>query len=102
MGESKGWLRRTVEADPVLVRGALVSVLGLGATIANHQFAEGQVESVVTGVISILAMVSALWSRGKVIPESKVVTYMPSPSKNPGLVVPGKGNEAAVYMRGGE
>lgn len=96
MGENKNWFRRLVESDPVLVRGVIVAFFGLLAMVLNISFAEGTVENAVNAIISVFALISSLWARGKVTPNRKVVTYMPRPDKNPGLVLPGKANDSVI------
>lgn len=96
MGESKSWLRRVIEAEPVIIRGAIVSVLGFVAMTANWNLSEGFAELVVSSVISVFALISAVWSRSAVVPAKKVVAYMPSPSRHPELVKPGEANDSIV------
>lgn len=96
VGENKNWFRRVIEADPVLVRGLIVAVFGLVAMALNIQFADGTVENFANGVISLFSLLAALWSRGKVTPNKKVVSYMPHPDTNPGLVLPGKANDSVI------
>lgn len=96
MGENKNWFRRLVEANPVMVRGFIVAAFGLLAMILNIQFADGAVENIANGVISMLALISSLWSAPKVTPNKKVVSYMPQPDKKPGLVLPGKANDSVI------
>lgn len=85
----KSWLQRITEMEPVVLRGAIISVIGLAGMILNFQLAEGQVEAIVSGIISVLAMASALWSRKAVTPNKKVINYKPSPDKRPTEVLPG-------------
>jgi hypothetical protein len=96
VGENKNWFRKMIEADPVLVRGLIVAIFGLVAMVLNIQFADGVVENIANGVISMFALVASLWARGKVTPNKKVVSYMPRPDTNPGLVLPGKANDSVI------
>ena len=91
--ERKSLVRKVgdvVESDPVMVRGFIVSVFGVVAMIFNVSFASGVVEAVANSVISVLALVAAIWTRPKVTPNSKVAIWVPSPKENPGHVVPGQ------------
>lgn len=99
MGPTKSVVRRIVDADPVVVRGAIVSVFGFVASILNFKLADGIQEGVISAVIGVLALVSAVWSRGKVTPNVKVVSYMPSPDTHPELVLPSTANSSVVSVK---
>jgi hypothetical protein len=96
VGENKNWFRRLVESNPVLVRGVVVAVFGLIAMGLNMQFASGTVENVANGIISVFALISSLWARPAVTPNTKVVSYMPRPDTNPSVVLPGKANDSVI------
>lgn len=72
MGDTKSVIRRIVEAEPAVIRGGVASVVGVAATLFNIHFASGTVENVDMVIISVFALIASFWTRGSVVPVSKV------------------------------
>lgn len=93
MVEKKSWYRRLLDAEPVVVRGFIVTALGAVATIVNFQLSEAKVEATIDVVIAVLALASALWSRGSVTPNMKVIKYKPAPEQKHGAILSGPADD---------
>ena len=102
--QSEG-LRRFFEMNPTLVRGLLVSVAALLASIFGRILISNElIEAIVQTFIAISGLVTALWARNQVIAEKKVVAWKPDPDAN--VVMPGPaatdadllGDSAALSM----
>lgn len=79
---------KLVHLDPAILKGAVVSIIGLLATLGllvNDQ-TQG---AILTSIASIIALVQALWTRKSVTPNIKVVVYKPDPVNSPRLLASG-------------
>lgn len=86
------WLTRIVQLNPVLIRGVLVSVAALLAAILGRTVIDNDlIDAIIDGFVAITGLVAALWARGKVIAENKVIAWNPNPLETddikPGLAV---------------
>lgn len=84
-------LRKFIDLNPTLVRGTLVSIAAISASILNKEVIQDDlIEALVGGFIAISALISALWSRPAVIAEKKVIAWKLDPDANTnGNIVPG-------------
>lgn len=96
------WIKRMLELNPVLIRGVLVSVASLLAVVVgNTVISDDLIQGILGSFIAITALITALWSRGKVIAENKVVAWIPNPLNSSSPVSPGpatvpEGQESAL------
>src|SRR6266403_5320962 len=80
------------ELQPAMFRGAVVAVIAALASV-GVQVAPGVpdvIVNVLTGVVTVSALISALWTRPAVTPNSKVIVYAPDPIGSPRAVEPGE------------
>lgn len=75
--------------DPAVYRGIVVSVVGLLATFGLI-LSDQNSGAIVAVVSAIAALVQAIWTRGAVTPNQKVVVYKPNPVGEPTVVVAGQ------------
>lgn len=82
-------VKRFFDLNPTLVRGILVSVAAVLAQVLNRTIiSDDMVQAIVDLFTAVAALVTALWARGVVIAEKKVVAWTPDPEN--GIVMPGK------------
>ena len=75
-----GGVKKFFDLNPTLVRGVIVAVAAVLATFLGREFiSDTQIEAVVQFFIAISALISALWTRNKVIAENKVIAWKPDP-----------------------
>lgn len=83
------WLKKFVELNPVLVRGVLVAVAALLAQIVGNTVIEEElINTIIDTITALAALITALWARGKVIAENKVIAWKVDPT-GPDTIVPG-------------
>lgn len=82
------WFKRLLELNPLLVRGVFVSFIGLlgavGITVSGDT-----VQIIIGFVVSVFALVTALWGAPAVTPNAKVLAYQPDPYIVQGEVLSG-------------
>lgn len=94
-GDSFWW--KVIHLNPVLFRAAVVAVFVLVGTLGFHfGAAEAVADAATTVLVTVGALVAALWARNGVAPMAKVVAYQPDPVDAPNLVVPGPATAPAV------
>lgn len=80
---------RLVHLDPAILRGAVIAIVALVSALGF--VVSGQtLEAFLTAIGALLAIVQALWTRGAVTPNAKVVVYKPDPVNQPALLAPGE------------
>lgn len=88
-GNRKGVIAQIIALEPLLTRGTIVSIFGIIGMILNHHFADGTVEYTGNIVLAAFGLLTAIVSRSKVTPNSKVVNYTPDPVNYPNQVESG-------------
>jgi hypothetical protein len=83
------WWQRLIKLDPALVRGFIVTIVALGATVLNTTVTDDAVQTVVNFVIGLFALVAAIFIRPAVTPNAKVVTRDDTPLSATPTLVPG-------------
>jgi hypothetical protein len=90
----KSPLWNLVHLSPALYIGLVVAVAGVlgafGLAISGEQK-----ESLGTLVLSVVAILQAVWTGAKTTPNKKVVVVAPDPIAQPTLVVPGEATTTA-------
>jgi hypothetical protein len=80
--------QRVMLLNPALVRGLVVAIAAILATVLGRTVIDSAlIDSIVIFFASISALVSALWTRGAVTPNDKVVAYKPDPLNDPANVI---------------
>jgi hypothetical protein len=79
---------RLVHLNPVILRGAIVSIFSILAT-TGLIVGDKKEEAIVTGIFSFVALVQAVWTKPSVTPNQKVIAYKPDPVDEPTKVVAG-------------
>lgn len=64
----KGVLAKVTEVEPLLTRGAIVSVVGVIGMVLNHHFADGTAQYIADIVLSAFGLLTAILTRHKVTP----------------------------------
>lgn len=83
------FLWKLVHLNPALWRGIVFSVIGLLAT-AGLVISNQTGESVVTLILSVTAIVQAIWTRSATTPNKKVLAYKPDPIDHATLISAGE------------
>lgn len=86
--ENPSFWWKLVNLDPVLVRGAVMSFAALAATL-GLAVSDKALGAFLAAVFSLMLLVQALWTRGSVVPNAKVVVYKPDPVNAPFDLEPG-------------
>lgn len=84
-----GFWHRLVQLDPALLRGlvmATVFLLGTLGVVVTPELPD----ALVGWIAVVLAIVQALWTRGAVTPNKKVLVYVPDPIEKPNAVEAGE------------
>lgn len=90
-------LRKFIDLNPTLVRGTLVSIAAISASVLNKEVIQDDlIEALVGGFIAISALISALWSRPAVIAEKKVLVWQTDPDDT-STISPGPLSISGVY-----
>jgi hypothetical protein len=96
--EDAGFWWKLVHLNPTLYRGLIIAIAGVLAYLGIG-FAVGFQDSIFTLVISVVAIVQALWTKSAVTANQKVVVYKPDPVESPNVLASGQSisyDEAAV------
>lgn len=80
--ENPSFWWKLVNLDPVLVRGAVMSFAALAATL-GLAVSDKALGAFLAAVFSLMLLLQALWTRGSVTPNAKVVVYKPDPIEAP-------------------
>ena len=86
--EDPGFWWKLVHLDPVLLRGAVISIAALVGTF-GFAIGDQKVEAFLSAVAALIVLVQALWTRKAVVPNAKVVVYKPDPVNSPKELAPG-------------
>lgn len=86
--EDPGFWWKLVHLDPVLLRGAVISIAALIGTF-GLAVGDQKVEAFLGAIAALLFLVQALWTRKSVVPNAKVVAYKPDPVNAPTVLAPG-------------
>lgn len=90
-------IRKIIALNPVLIRGVLVAVAAVLAQVLGHTVIEEKlIDTIIDAFTAITALVTALWARGVVIAENKVVAWQPDPAVD--FVVPGPATTDNVHQ----
>lgn len=79
---------RLVHLDPAVYRGIIMAVVlllvSVGIAVSDN------IPNAVIGVVAaVFALVQAMWTKNAVVPNDKVVSYLPDPVNAPGVVYAG-------------
>lgn len=95
------WLDRILGLEPVLTRGAIVSVVGVLGMVLNLNISDGVTQKIVSIVIAAFALLGAAASRSAVTPNNKVAvmksdetTYTPVMPGDPSTAGPAGASSA--------
>ncbi len=80
---------RLVNLDPAILRGAVIAVVVLVGTF-GFIVSEQTLAAFLTAIGAVIAIVQALWTKGAVTPNAKVVVYKPDPVNHPAELAPGE------------
>lgn len=94
--EPSAW-QKLVTLEPALVRGLIVSLFAVVASVLNVSFAQGTVENVINLVISLFALLAAVLIRGAVTPNAKVVVRDDTPLQDEATIAAGKATVSPLY-----
>jgi len=78
-----------VHLHPSILRGAVIAVASLAGAL-GFVVSDQKLAAFLTAIAALLAMVQALWTRGAVTPNAKVVVYKPDPVNHPAELAPGE------------
>jgi len=81
------WWRLT-HLEPAMYRGGVVAVVALLGSL-GLVVADADTAAIVAVVTAVVGLVQALWTRGAVTANQRVVVYKPDPVDQPSLVAPG-------------
>lgn len=95
--EDAGFWWKLVHLNPTLYRGLLVAVAGVLAYLGIG-FTVGFQDSIFALIVSAVAIIQALWTKGAVTANKKVVVFKPDPVDAPHVLASG---EAISYDRTG-
>lgn len=91
--------QRILVLNPALVRGLLVSLAAILATVLGHTvISDDLITAIIDGFVAVSALVGAVWTRGAVTPNDKVVAYKPDPLGAPHNVVVNESQSASVIQ----
>lgn len=80
-------LTKFIQQNPVLIRGIIVTIVSAIALAVGHSvISDDTITLIVDSIISVSGLIGALWSRGKVIAENKVIAWNPDPTLNDEIV----------------
>ena len=110
MGEPKyGFLWRLVNLQPAVWRGLVVAALAVAGAL-GLDVAVDLPDNIMLVIIGIIPVIQALWTKGAVTPNAKVVVVEPDPVNAPGEIAAGPATPidashqdviAAAYSTGG-
>lgn len=78
---------RLVHLDPAIHRGLIMAVVLVLTSFGIH-VSDAIPDSLIILLVAVSAMVQALWTKGAVTPNAKVVSYLDDPAK-PREISPG-------------
>lgn len=91
--------QRILVLNPALIRGLLVSLAAILATILGHTvISDDLITAIIDSFVAVSALVGAVWTRGAVTPNDKVVAYKPDPLGAPSNVVVNESQRASVIQ----
>jgi hypothetical protein len=73
------WWEKLLKLDPALVRGFIVTVVGLIGAVLKVTVLEGTVDDIVTFVLALLGILAGILIRPSVTPNAKVVVRDATP-----------------------
>lgn len=76
---------RLVNLDPAVYRGIIMAVVLLLASLGIAVSDDIPV-SVIGAVAALFALIQAMWTKSAVVPNAKVLAYLPDPVDRPGVV----------------
>lgn len=82
------WLWTLTHLEPAVYSGCITALVTLAAGV-GFVVSGNSVVAITTALSLVMAIVQALWTRGKSIPTQKVVVYKPDPVSNPTKVFAG-------------
>lgn len=90
MTENPSWLERIAALDPAIVRGVIVTVVGIIVAVTGKVIDNSTVELISTCVLAILGLLAAILIRPAVTPNAKVLAFKPDPVDAPLVIQPGE------------
>jgi hypothetical protein len=84
-----GFFWKLVHLNPAVWRGIVMAILALAATF-GFVVSDQNTEAIVSAVTALLVIVQAIWTRGAVTANKKVIAYKPDPIEDPSHIVPGE------------
>lgn len=88
---------KIVNLNPVLLRGAVVALVGLLGSL-GILVAPGLPDNLVLVFTAILAIVQAIWTKPSVTPNARVAVAVPDPVNKPEEVVSGEAVTTATNV----
>lgn len=96
-------LQRLLKLNPAIVRGLLVTLALVIAQVVGHTvISDDTISQIINGFSAIGSLIGAVWTRGAVTPNAKVVVYKPDPvnsdtvAAGPATITPTQANQTAV------
>jgi hypothetical protein len=86
--EGAGFWWKLVHLDPAIYRGVVVSVVGILTTFGLI-VSDQETGATVTIIASLVAIIQAVWTRGAVTANQKVLAYKPDPVDHPTVIAAG-------------
>jgi hypothetical protein len=87
--KTAGFMERLTTLEPAMIRGFIVTVFGLVAAIFGTQIDSQTVDLVITFVLALLGLITALFIRPSVTANKKVLAYIRDPLERPIDIEPG-------------
>lgn len=84
------WWQKLVKLDPALVRGFIVTVFALLATVLNKTIDDSTVQTVISFVVALFGLIAAIFIRPAVTPNAKVIVRDDTPLAETPTIVPGE------------
>lgn len=89
MQDKNSFLWKLVNLDPALLRGLIMAVIWILASIGVAVTPELP-NSLIGAIAAILAVVQAIWTRPEVTANARVSVYLPDPVNAPNVVAAGE------------
>lgn len=83
-----GFWYRLVHLDPALFRGLVVAVVALLASV-GIAVTPALPDALIAVIAIVFAIVQALWTKSGVVPNEKVLAYVPDPVNAPDEIAAG-------------
>lgn len=92
------WWQKLLKLEPSVVTGFIISLFAVVGTVLGVTFAEDTVQTVISFVVALSALLSTLLLRNKVTPNTKVVVRDDTPLDAVTTIRPGPATVHSDYM----